>query len=139
MSFRLFVLLLAGLFLFGCQTGPTKSTHPEPIFITQDQQQGFLKGRWVSKVSSRWSGTLKLAINASKGSPEFGGEIHFGESACATWRPFTGTVASDGTITIKSDLGGGCGNAVVQGRLEGGVLVGTYEAEYPDNGTVKLK
>ena len=133
------VFFAAILVVAGCQTAPTKSASAEPTVLTPSQQQGSLKGRWTSQVSSRWSGTLKISIDANEGSPDFKGQIQFGESSCTQWKSFTGTVSGDNNVTLESDLGFPCGKVVVTGEFQGGKLVGSYRAEYPDNGKIEAR
>lgn len=136
MRIILLTLVIAAAPLIGCQTAQEKTASSAPTILTADQQQGFLTGRWTSEVSARWSGTLKIAIDANQGSPDFTGQIQFGESSCIQWKPFTGSVSANNTVTIESDLGAPCGKVVVKAKHQGGQLSGSYSAEYPDNGKI---
>ena len=139
MRIRLLAPVIAATLVIGCQTAQEKTASALPTIMTSDQQQGLLKGRWTSEVSSRWSGTLKIAIQANQGSPDFTGQLQFGESSCIQWKPFVGSISADNTVTIESDLGAPCGKVMVTGKYQGAQLDGSYRAEYPDNGKIQVR
>ena len=132
---QLFPVAIA-TFVFGCQSNPKSSL---PTQLDAEVQQGYLSGAWRSDSDPRWNGGLSINIEDTTPGPTFDGTLAFGGSSCPGWKPFTGAVETDGSVTLRSDLGIPCGNVVVSGRYTDGTFAGSYNAEYPDHGTVKLK
>ncbi|MDJ0739033.1 MAG: hypothetical protein QNJ91_04910 [Gammaproteobacteria bacterium] len=122
--------------MFGCQSNPQNTL---PVQLDTQVQQGYLSGAWRSDSDPRWNGPFAIDIADTQDGANFDGALSFGGSSCPGWKPFRGVVQADGSVVLRSDLGVPCGNVVVSGRYAGGAFDGTYKAEYPDFGTVKLK
>ncbi len=126
--------------LAGCQTaGEVKTSNAsdaQKVSITKTAQYGELSGRWKSKVDNSWGGGLNVYIEPNEGSSDFKGKLMFSQSGCPWKAPFDGTVSESGEIVLKANPGGKCGKVVINGTFKDGILVGTYEAESPDNGII---
>jgi len=132
--------------LFGvCSTGYQATANASSadgvnkVSITRIGQYGDLFGRWKSKVDSRWGGRLNIHIDSNKGASTFKGKLIFSNSGCPWKAPFDGTISDSSEIELKANPGGKCGKVTIKGTFKDGKLMGTYDAEYPDSGTVQLK
>ena len=141
-NFLLLLDSLCSVSLIGCQTtGDVKASNVgdvQKVSITKMAQNGELSGRWKSKVDNSWGGGLDIYIEPNEGSSAFKGKLMFSQSGCPWKAPFDGTVSESGQIVLKANPGGKCGNVIITGTFKDGLLTGTYEAEYPDNGTISL-
>ncbi len=138
----LLLATLCAVSLIGCKTaGDVKTSNvgdSPKVIITKTTQYGGLSGRWTSKVNNSWGGGLNIYIEPNDGSSTFKGKLIFSQSGCPWKAPFDGTVSESGEITLKANPGGKCGKIAINGTFKDGILTGTYEAEYPDNGTISL-
>lgn len=143
------VFMLSAIFLFltGCNSGggvktaTAEKSQPVPsaeTVLSHQKQSGTLSGRWVSSDFVGVSGQLKIEMDQSEGS-DFIGKMVFWQSSCPWWKPLTGSVSEAGLVTMTADLGGKCGRLTVQGTYNEGIFIGTYTAEYPDKGEVRLQ
>ena len=133
---------LCAVSLIGCQTaGDFKTSNVggiQKVSITKTAQYGELSGRWKSNVDNSWGGGLNIYIEPNEGSSAFKGNLMISQSGCPWLAPFDGTVSESGEILLKANPGGKCGKIAINSTFKNGVLTGTYEAEFPDNGTIIL-
>jgi len=104
----------------------------------KDSDTGALNGWWRSSVNSSWGGALTVTMTPPANS-RFSGTALFYNSACPWQTQFDGTIQEDGKITFTVNLGGRCGQVVVELTPHGDGYTGTYRADFPDNGSVTLQ
>ena len=75
----------------------------------------------------------EIAVNAGGA---FVGQVFFTGSPCAMWANFSGRIIGD-TATLSMYVGN-CGLDEVTLHRQGNIWVGTYRAQYPDEGTVTM-
>jgi hypothetical protein len=95
-----------------------------------------LYGTWSSLRYPGSGGQVKLADIAVNAEGAFVGRVFFTGSPCAMWANFSGRSFGD-TVTLSMYVGA-CGLDVVTLHREGNIWVGTYRAQYPDEGTVTM-
>ena len=112
---------LAGL------AGSVRAQSPSPIG---------LYGHWSSARYPGAGGDIKLGDIATSADGAFVGRVFFTGSPCAVWANFSGRLYGD--TAVLSMYVGNCGLDEVTLQRRGGGWVGTYRAQYPDEGTVVM-
>jgi hypothetical protein len=95
-----------------------------------------LKGTWWSSVDSRWGGALKIAL-APGHDGQLSGTVHFYNSGCPRETPFQGLKEGD-KLVLVAQLGTPCGRVRLVLVPDEDGYRGSYEAEFPDRGSVRV-
>lgn len=121
----LVILAVAGIFGVAPES---RAQSPSPIG---------LYGHWSSARFPGAGGDIKLADIVVSADGAFVGQVFFTGSPCAVWANFSGRVYGD-TATLSMYVGN-CGlDEVTLQRRGPHSWVGTYRAQYPDEGTVEM-
>ena len=95
-----------------------------------------LYGTWSSMRFPGSGGQVQLRQIVVNAEGAFVGQVFFTGSPCANWANFSGRIVGD-TATLSMYVGA-CGLDVVTLHRQGAIWVGTYRAQYPDEGTVTM-
>jgi hypothetical protein len=95
-----------------------------------------LYGTWSSARYPGSGGQVRLADIVVNAQGVFIGQVMFTGSPCANWANFSGRIVGD--IATLSMYVGNCGLDEVTLHRQGAIWVGTYRAQYPDEGTVTM-
>jgi hypothetical protein len=95
-----------------------------------------LYGTWSSMRFPGSGGQVQLRQIVVNAEGVFVGQVFFTGSPCANWANFSGRIVGD-TATLSMYVGA-CGLDVVTLHRQGAIWVGTYRAQYPDEGTVTM-
>jgi len=95
-----------------------------------------LYGSWASSRYPGAGGQVQLREIVTNASGVFVGQVFFTGSPCAMWANFSGRVYGD-TVVLSMYVGS-CGLDVVTLHRSGPGWVGTYRAQYLDEGTVTM-
>lgn len=95
-----------------------------------------LYGSWSSARYPGAGGQVQLKDIVVNAAGVFVGQVFFTGSPCAMWANFSGRIVGD-TATLSMYVGA-CGLDVVTLHRQGAAWVGTYVAQYPDQGTVTM-
>ena|ERR1700720_1521634 len=95
-----------------------------------------LYGTWSSLRYPGSGGQVQLRQIVVNAGGEFVGQVFFTGSPCANWANFSGRIFGD-TATLSMYVGN-CGLDEVTLHRQGAIWVGTYRAQYPDEGTVTM-
>lgn len=115
------------------EAGSVRVTTPNGRKITLSTS---MSGSWDSH-EGPWGGDLDIRRLKSN-YVGFEGEINFWNSECEGFYSFDGTAKTDGSLIIRTDLGGACGNVKIILRKTDGGWEGSYSADYPDSGEVSF-
>jgi len=120
--------IIAGLMTIACILGGAGTGHAQsPIG---------LYGTWSSARYPGAGGQVQLKEIVVNAGGVFVGQVFFTGSPCAMWANFSGRIIGD-TATLSMYVGS-CGLDVVTLHRQGAAWVGTYRAQYPDEGTVTM-
>lgn len=136
----LFAILLSATVVLGWDK-QVAAAEPASINITIPSGStiilpAHMNGGWDSDVGP-WGGDFSIRNHKSSGS-SFEGEVQFASSDCDGFYYFEGIVNTNGTLTLKTDLGPPCDKVTISLTKTSNGWAGTYTADYPDNGSVSL-
>ena len=119
---------IAGLLATACILGGAAASYAQsPIG---------LYGTWSSARYPGAGGQVQLKEIAVNAGGAFVGQVFFTGSPCAMWANFSGRIIGD-TATLSMYVGN-CGLDELTLHRQGNIWVGTYRAQYPDEGTVTM-
>jgi hypothetical protein len=95
-----------------------------------------LYGTWSSARYPGSGGQIQLRQIVVNAQGVFVGQVFFTGSPCAMWANFSGRVVGD--TAMLSMYIGNCGLDEVTLHRQGAIWVGSYRAQYPDEGTVTM-
>jgi len=143
------ILSLIGVFSATAQQVPDPMTTvaldpavSAPAIAVPSPLIGKWKGTWEGGGRSQSYGKMEVEFETSDGD-RMAGRVRatyvFSRDPCSQgWESLT-AVKSGGKVSVQYNLGGRCGNVVLDLVMDANLLSGTYVSEFPGYGTIRLK